>query len=238
MADQPKIVLVHGAYVDASSWLRVVELLQNHRRGFEVVGPQLGLTTLGGDADTVRQTLIKLGDGPKLVVGHSYGGAVISEVDYRDTGVTGLVYIAAYVPDVGESVLSLNGTVPALPSGAPEATLVDNDAQQLSLAPQAFAEYFAPDAGEATARALAVLQRPVGFGAGGASATRAAWKDLPTWYQLSLDDQIISPDLERMFVKRMPNLVDTLELHSGHASPLSHPHRIANFITDAAEHVG
>jgi hypothetical protein len=235
MTDNLTIVLVHGAYADAGSWRHVVtKLLDRH---FSVTGPQLPLVSLAEDAGVVRHTLLRAGDGPKLVVAHSYGGAVISEADYEGTGVAGLVYIAAYAPDTGESVLSLNGTVAPLDSAGPDATLVDSEAQQLTLAPDAYVRYFAPDLAPDEAHALAVLQRPVGFGAGGAPATRAAWRDLPTSYQISLDDQIIAPELQRMFMARMPHLTGTLELRSSHASLLAHPGPVADFIAAAAERV-
>ena len=226
------IVLVHGAFADGSSWGPVIEVLQRSHP-FPVVAVQLSLRELADDAAVLRRRLLRV-PGPKIVVGHSYGGAVISETDYADTDVRGLVYVAAYAPAAGESLLSLNATFPPLPAADPSNTLVDLDNAELVMSPSAFVTYFCPDVPRHRADVLAAVQRPIGFGAGGAPATRAAWTELPTWYQVSRDDQIVQPDLQRMLAARMPDLRERLELGAGHASLQSRPRDVARFIARAA----
>lgn len=227
----PHVLLVHGAYADASSWSAVLRNLL--RRDIDVTAVQLRLQTLADDAAVVRHQLDLIG-GPTLVVAHSYGGAVITSTDYAGTAVTGLVYVAAYAPDLGQSVLSLNAEGQSLPSQQPPNVVVDEQAGQLSLSRDGFVRYFAPDLLELDARVLAAAQRPVGFGAGGAPATQAAWRDFPTWYQISADDQIIDPALEERFADAMPQLKEKLVLASSHASLLSHADEVTDLILRAA----
>lgn len=224
------VVLVHGAFADGSSWAPVIGRLQERR--IPAVAIQLSLNTLADDVAVLTHRLSRI-EGPKVVVAHSYGGVPVSEADYTGTGVTGLVYLAAYAPDAGESLLSLNATADPLPAADPSNTLVDLAAQQLIMSPEAFVRYFAPDLPKARARVLAAVQRPIGFGAGGAPASRAAWRTLPTWYQVSTDDQIVNPVLQRRLADRMPRLQRRLDLRSSHASLLSNPGPVTGLILDA-----
>ena len=226
------IVLVHGAFADGSSWSPVLEILQKEHP-FPAVAVQLSLRTLADDAAVLRGRLLRI-PGPKIVVAHSYGGAVISEADYSGTDVRGLVYLAAYAPAIGESLLGLNATFLPLPAADPQNTLVDLDNAELIMSPSAFVRYFCPDIPRRRATVLAAVQRPIGFGAGGAPLTRAAWTELPTWYQVSSNDQIVQPDLQRMLAERMPNLRERIELAVSHASLISRPNDVARFIARAA----
>lgn len=224
------VVLVHGAFADGSSWAPVLGRLQD--RDVPAVAVQLSLNTLDDDVAVLAHRLSRI-DGPKVVVAHSYGGIPVSQTDYTGTGVTGLVFLAAYAPDTGESLLSLNATADPLPAADPANTLVDLEAQQLIMSPEAFVTYFCPDLPKARAKVLAAVQRPIGFGAGGAPVSRAAWRTLPTWYQVSTQDQIVNPVLQRRLADRMPLLQRRLDLRSSHASLQSHPGPVSELILDA-----
>ena len=223
-------VLVHGAFADGSSWAPVVARLQRER--VPVVVVQLSLTTLADDVAVLTHRLSRI-PGRKVVAAHSYGGVPVSEADYTGLDVAGLVFAAAYTPEAGESLLSLNATADPLPAADPANTLVDLDAQQLVMSPAAFTRYFCPDLPKARRDVLAAVQRPIGFGAGGTPATRASWRTLPVWYQLSLDDQIVNPALQRRLADRMPDLRRRLDLRSSHASIQSHPEELADLVLDA-----
>jgi pimeloyl-ACP methyl ester carboxylesterase len=227
---QSTAVLVHGAFADGSSWAPVVARLQAH--DVPVVVVQLSLNSLTDDVAVLTHRLSRI-PGRKVVAAHSYGGIPVSEADYTGLDVGGLVFAAAYATDAGESLLSLNATADPLPAADPSNTLVDLEAQQLVMTTDAFTRYFCPDLPRARRAVLAAVQRPIGFGAGGTPASHAAWKTLPTWYQVSLDDQVVSPDLQRRLAGRMPDLRRRLDLRSSHASIQSHPQEVADLVLDA-----
>ena len=227
MSNQPSILLVHGAWADGSSWSKVIPLL--HASGLNATAVQLPLTSLGEDAATVNRALA-LEDGPVVLVGHSYGGAVITEAG-TDPKVTGLVYVAAFAPDVGESAGSLLGTVPPAPlasEGRPDAEGF------VKLTRKGVSESFAQDLPEIEREGLFAAQAPTSVRSLGGAVSSAAWKTRPSWYVVATDDHAIPPGLARTMAKRIN--ARTIALDASHAVMLSHPQAVAALILDAAGH--
>ncbi|MEH1949625.1 MAG: alpha/beta hydrolase [Nostoc sp.] len=222
------IVLVHGAFADSSSWSKVIPLLQD--KGFRVTAVQIPLTSLANDVAVVEQVLAAQTD-PTILVGHSYGGAVITVAGANAPNVIGLVYIAAYAPDTGESLGDLNGRFPT-PSGSSHVRPVYNN-QFLEVDPDTFQEAFAQDVDTVQARVMAAVQKPIAIQNFDDKVTKPAWKSKRSWYQVSDNDRMISPELERFMAKRIGATV--ISLPSGHASMVSHPAEVANLIIEAAK---
>jgi pimeloyl-ACP methyl ester carboxylesterase len=220
------VLLVHGAWADGSSWSGVIAELQ--RRGFDVAAVQLLEQTLGGDTDLVAHAISR-SKRPLVVAGHSYGGAVISGATAGAGNVKALVFVAAYAPDAGETLLGLNARYPAAPIG--EALLFD-DRGNATVDPAAFPRIFMPDVSLARARVLAAVQKPINAAALQEKAGPPGWRTIPSYYQVSTQDQVINPDLERLFARRMG--AHTVELASSHASLISHSRQIAGLIERAA----
>jgi pimeloyl-ACP methyl ester carboxylesterase len=220
------VLLVHGAWADGSSWSEVIERLQ--RDGYAVRAVQLPLQSLAGDAAIVRAEIARIGR-PVVVAGHSYGGAVIGEGAGGASNVVGLVFAAAYALDEGESLGALNARFPATPIVQ---SLVFDTTGNATVEPQAFVRLFAPDVPRRQAQVLAAVQKPISGAVFGAVASAPAWKTVPSWYQVSRDDQVISPELQRSVAARMGARV--IELSSSHASPISHPREIAELIERAS----
>ena len=218
------VILVHGAWADGSSWSKVIPLLE--RRGFHVTAVQLPLTSIADDVATVERA-IALDPGPVLLVGHSYGGIVITEAG-NDPKVTGLVYVSAYAPDAGQSALSLNALVPATPVGAE----IRLNAGFLSLTPEGILNDFAQDLPNYEKQTLVVTQGPVAAVAFGTPATTPAWKTKPSWYVIAGEDRVISPELEAMMAKTIN--ATTVTVHSSHVIMLSKPDAVVEVITHAA----
>ena len=220
------IVLVHGAWADGSSWNKIIPLLQ--RNGFHVTAVHLPFTTLAEDAATVRRALA-LQDGPAILVGHSYGGAVITEAG-SDPNVAALVYVAAFAPDLGQSAGELNNQYPP-PSGGKE---IRPDANGfLQITDKGVAEDFAQDLTTPEKQIIAAIQGQVsGPNELGAKVTTAAWKQKPTFYIVADQDRMISPELERKFAAQMH--AKTIHISSSHVPMLSHPVQVAEFIASAA----
>lgn len=219
------IVLVHGAFADGSSWAKVIPLLE--AAGLHVVAVQNPLTSLQDDVAAVQRA-IALQDGPVILVGHSYGGAVISEAG-TDSKVAGLVYVAAFAPDAGQAVGELGKEFPPPPGGAE----IRPDASGfLSLTVKGVEEDFAQDLPKSQRRILAATQGPTSGACFGAKLTNAAWKSKPTWYVVAANDRMIAPDLERQFAKTMK--AKTITVPSSHVPMLSQAQKVAELIIDAS----
>jgi pimeloyl-ACP methyl ester carboxylesterase len=217
------IVLVHGTYVDASSWSKVIPILQN--AGHKVIAVQLPLHSLADDIATVKRAIDLVG-GPVILVGHSYGGFVITNAAYNNPNVKGLVYIAAFAPNAGQS-LSNFVDVTKLPKGL----LVLDSGGFIYLNPEMFPQAFAQDIDVAQTKVMAAAQKPFNQSILAEKSGPPAWKQLPSWYQISENDHAIPPDAERMFAKQIN--ATTISLRSSHASPLSHPNEVAQLILNA-----
>ena len=218
------VILVHGAWADGSSWSKVIPLLE--RKGFHVTAVQLPLTSIADDVATVERA-IALDPGPVLLVGHSYGGIVITEAG-NDPKVTGLVYVSAYAPDAGQSALSLNALVPA----TPVAMEILVSAGFLSLTPEGILNDFAQDLPDHEKQTLVVTQGPVAGVAFGTPATAPAWKTKPSWYMIASEDRIISPQLEAIMALTIN--ATTVTVHSSHVIMLSKPEAVVDVITHAS----
>lgn len=219
------IVLVHGAFVDASGWRAVYDRLTQD--GYEVLVVQNPTVTLEGDVEATRQVIAKASK-PVVLVGHSYGGAVITEAG-TDPKVEKLVYLAAFAPEVGESVHEL-ATRPA--PGEPGAPLLPPSNGFLLVDPAKFPTSFAQDVDVSITGFMAVAQVPWGLGAVEHKITRAAWKDKPVRYMLTTQDRMIPPSTQRFMASR--TRAKLVEFSSSHAVMLSHPKEVAAFIESAA----
>jgi len=218
------IVLVHGAFVDGSSWSKVIPILQ--AKGYSVTAVQIPLTSLADDVAATQRAIARV-NGPSILVGHSWGGVVITEAG-MDPKVVGLVYVAAFAPDQGEQVGELGKKYPPPPALA--APNVD-DKGFLTLGPDAFKK-FGSDLPESQAQLAAATQGPIAASAFAAQVSGVAWKTKPSWYIVSTVDQAIAPDEERFFATRMR--ATTTELKASHVSMLSQPKAVAAVIMDAA----
>ncbi len=226
-ADHISIVLVHGAFVDASGWHPVYNELT--RQGFEVLVVQNPTITLQDDvAVTVRA--IAAARHPVVLVGHSYGGAVITEAGAHPK-VEALAYIAAFVPDAGESVGLLN-EAPA-EEGESKAPVVAPQDGFLTVDPEAFPDAFAADIDPLLARFMAAAQVPWGLGAAGAEVSQAAWRSKPSHYLVATKDRMVPPSAQRRMAERAG--ADISEIGTSHAAMLAKPLAVAEFIARAAE---
>ncbi|MDQ1040172.1 pimeloyl-ACP methyl ester carboxylesterase [Streptomyces sp. V3I8] len=215
------VVLVHGAYADGSSWSKVVPLLQE--AGLRVTSVQNPLTSLADDAEAVRFALSRQ-DGPTVLVAHSYGGAVISEVGLAEN-VTGLVYVAARAPEAGEDYAALSASYPTPPvtSG-----VVSSEGFKW-LSQDAFLSDFANGVPRKEALALYAAQGLLSTAA--PTTSTAAWREKPSWYAVSRNDRTIDPGLQRFMAQRMK--ATTVEVEAGHLSLITHPRQIARLILAA-----
>ncbi|HEX5505490.1 MAG TPA: alpha/beta hydrolase [Thermomicrobiales bacterium] len=229
MPATPNIVLVHGAWADGSSWGRVIGMLQED--GYPVFAVPIALASLAGDVQATQQFFASQGiTGPTVLVGHSYGGAVISGAAAGLPDVRALVYVAAFAPDEGESINALLQQFPP----TPVLEAVRFDQYGLAWLDRAqFPEVFAQDVDRDQARVLAAVQRPFGASIFDEPAGRAAWHNLPTWFQISNQDRVIGAPAETFFARRMG--ATTIALDAGHASLVSHPQDIARLIRQAAQ---
>jgi len=218
------VVLVHGAWADGSSWGEVIPRLQ--AAGLKVTAVQNPLTSLADSVAETRRVLAQQ-DGPTVLVGHSWGGTVVSEAG-TDPKVTALVYVAARAPDAGEDFVALSGKFPTMPARAG----VKEFEGFTTLSEDAFLKYFANGVPQRKAQALFAEQEPTAQSLFGGKTTQAAWHTKPSWYAVSKQDQTISPDLERFLAKRMN--ASTTEVDAGHLSLVSHPKEIADMILAAA----
>ncbi len=229
---KPTVALVHGAWADASSWTGVIQLLQ--AAGHPVLAVQLDLATLAADVAVTRGVLAAHAD-PTVLVGHCYGGAVVGEAGVGAPHVIGLVYVAAFAPAEGESVLTAAAGFPRAPGF--EYLVPDDRPGYLRIDPVAYPQVFMQDVDPAEARALAVTQRAVADVALSAPVGVPAWRTLPSWYLVSEDDRMVNPDAERALAARMGATTTTVR-GASHASPVSHPAEVAEAIMAAARGAG
>ena len=219
------VVLVHGAWADGSSWLKLLPLLK--AKGLHVVCVQIPLTSFAEDVAATKR-IIDAQEGPVLLVGHSYGGAVITEAG-NDPKVAGLVYVAAFAPDRGESAGSLGKPYGATPGVGELRPLSDGF---LVLTEKGILEDFAPDVALADRTLMIATQVPTQGAALGASITTAAWRTKPSWFVVAANDRMIAPEQERVTAKRMN--AKTLTLSTSHVPMISKPKEVADFIIGAA----
>jgi len=225
MSDKPSVVLVHGAFADASGWSDVILSLE--KRGYFVTAVQNPLTSLADDVATTRR-VIDTQKGPVILVAHSYGGAVITNAAKGAANVKALVYVAAFAPEENEAFAPLLEKYPTMLATA----LVPDSAGFLSIDRTKFKEAFCADVGDDVRRVLAATQKPLHGSIFGAQFGPPAWKDIPSWFLVAKHDNTINPDLERMFAKRMN--ATTIELESSHVAYISHPDVVVDLIEAAA----
>ncbi|QMU75053.1 alpha/beta hydrolase [Streptacidiphilus sp. PB12-B1b] len=227
MSVRPNIVLVHGAWADGSCWSGVVERLQAD--GYHVTAPQFPMTALAADVARLRQVL-ELQDGPTVVVGHSYGGQIITALGADAPNAAALVYVAAFAIDQGESLGGLLSQGPVPPAVAHQFI----DKQGLGWLPEDdYVHHFAADVDPVRARVMHAAQQPLAASTFGDVMGDPAWTHLPSWYLVATEDQAIPADAQRLFARRMDAV--TAEVTSSHVVMVSHPDETAQLIKKAAE---
>src|SRR5437660_2906394 len=223
------IVLVHGAWADGSCWSAVIERLQAD--GYTVTAPQFPLTALAADVARLRQVLARQ-NGPTIVAGHSYGGQIITALGTDAPNVVGLVYIAAFGLDQGESIGALLSQGPVTPALAH--LLIDQ--QGFAWLPEDdFVHHFAADVDPVKADVMYAVQQALSASSLQEVMGVPAWKSLPSWYMVADGDQAIPPDAERQFAKRMG--ATTVEIPTNHVAMVSHPDDVLKLIETAAQAV-
>ena len=222
------VLLIHGGFVDGSGWQGVYELLK--KDGYNVSIVQNPTTSLADDV-AVTKRMLAAQDGPAILVGHSYGGVVVTEAG-NDSKVAGLVYIAAFAPDKGESVSAL---IKNPPPGAPVPPILPPQDGYLFLDRTQFRAAFAADVTADTAAFMADSQVPWGLEALNGAVTEPAWKTKRSWYLVSTDDKMIPPDAQRAMSKRAGSTV--VEVKGSHAVYVSQPRAVADLIAKAASGV-
>jgi pimeloyl-ACP methyl ester carboxylesterase len=234
---KPTIVLVHGAFADASGFGAVTSRLQ--RRGYTVISPANPLRGPASDAAAVA-SVMKIVDGPIVLVAHSYGGAVITEAANEVGNVKALVYLNALALDEGESNLGITerfpnqfaGVLLPRPFQQPDGT----QGADLYIDPASFRSFFAPDVPARIVARMASAQRPLSLAGAQEKSTAPAWKTIPSWYLIGRQDKVISPAAQRFMAKRAN--AHTTEINSSHASYVSHPAKVTKLILRAARTVG
>jgi pimeloyl-ACP methyl ester carboxylesterase len=228
---KPTIVLVHGAWADSTGWSGVIKRLD--KDGYDVLAPATPLRSLSGDAAYVASFLAQT-PGPIVLVGHSYGGAVITNAAAGHDNVKALVYIDGFAPDIGENTLALAGADSLIPSsiefkGIPPFGPTDVD---VYIKKESFRETFAADVSKREAALMAVAQRPAAAATGSEPTTATAWKTIPSWYLVGRQDRTITPEAQRFMAHRAGST--TVEIDSSHVSMISHPGAVADLIEAAA----
>jgi pimeloyl-ACP methyl ester carboxylesterase len=224
-AAKPTIVLVHGAFADGTGWQHVIPILE--RDGYTVIAVQNPLASLNGDVETTKRVIDAL-KGTVVVVGHSYGGAVITGATAGNANVKALVYIAAFAPEAGEPIGAFGEKYPSALGQAlrPDAAgFVYIDRAQ-------FRDLFARDVSATEASVMAATQKPIIGSAFNQSVEQAAWKTIPSWYMVAQEDRAINPELERFYARRMG--AKTTEIKSSHVPFVSHAGEVARLIEQAA----
>lgn len=230
-AAKPTVVLVHGAWADASSWSHVTARLQ--KDGYRVIAPANPLRSVDGDAAHLQSVLAQE-QGPFVVVGHSYGGVVTTNAAAGNPDVAALVYVNGFVPDTGEYILHLAGEDSLVPSsiefkGFPPFGPTDVD---IYIKPESFHETLAGDLSKKEAAVLAATQRPLALAAAAGPTTATAWKTIPSWYLLGTEDRTITPAAQRFMAERAGATIETVK--ASHLSLISRPGAVAEVIEHAA----
>lgn len=227
MNGRPNIILVHGAWAEGACWSSVVERLQAD--GYHVTAPQFPETSTADDVARLRQVL-SLQDGPTIVAGHSYGGQIMTALGPDAPNVAGLVYIAAFGLDQGESLgalLSQGPTPPAI------AHLYTDEQGFMWLPHDDFVQHFAADVDPVQASVLHAVEQPIAASTFAQPMGVPAWRSFPSWFLVATQDQAIPPDAQRMFATRMG--ATTVEVPSSHLAMVSHPDEVAQLIKTAAD---
>jgi pimeloyl-ACP methyl ester carboxylesterase len=236
-ADRPTIVLVHGAFADGSSWNGVIPRLQ--RQGYTVVAPPNPLRGVVADSDYIASVLGQI-EGPVLLVGHSYGGAVITSAATDSSNVVGLVYVAAFAPDGGER---LGEVTPDSKDSVLNSVLVAHQypggngktATEFSIDPAKFRDAFAVDVPEDQTAIMAATQRPISEAAFSDQSGPPAWKSLPSWAVVATGDKAAGADLVRSMAMRAG--AEILEIEGSHVIMISQPQAVTDVIVKAAQAV-
>jgi pimeloyl-ACP methyl ester carboxylesterase len=227
MSDLPNVVLVHGAWADGSSWSAVIERLQ--AKGYNVTAPQFPETSTEDDVARLRHVLSRQ-DGPTVVAGHSYGGQIMTALGTDAPNAIGLVYVAAFGIDEGESLGALLGGGPPTPALA---NLVVDEQGFGRLPEDDFVGHFAADLDPAQARVLYAVQQPISMSTFEYTMGTPAWKSQPSFFLVAENDEAIPPDAERQFAARMG--ATTVEVSSGHLAMVTHPDAVVDLIEQAAK---
>jgi pimeloyl-ACP methyl ester carboxylesterase len=229
MNGKPNIILIHGAWADGSSWTGVIKRLQAD--GYHVTAPQFPLTSLADDVARLREVLA-VQDGPTIVAGHSYGGQIMTALGADAPNVAGLVYIAAFGIDEGESLGALLSQGPVTPALA---HMITDEQGFTWLSEDDFVNHFAADVDPVQAKAMCAVQQALAASAFGTQMGVPAWKSLPSWYMVAGNDEALPPAVERQFASRMGAI--TIEIPSSHVAMVSHPDDVCQLIKTAADAV-
>ena len=228
-SNKPSIVLVHGAFSDGSSWRKIIPIFEDE--GFTVTAVQNPLRSLAEDIATTKR-VIEAQKGDIVLVGHSYGGSVITDAAAGSDKVKALVYVAAFAPETGETVGSLIGKFPPVALGT---ALAPDSASFLYIDRAKFHQVFAWDVPKGDASVMAAAQKPIAANAFGESTTSTAWKTIPSWYVVTTLDHAVNPELQRFMAKRMGAQIT--EVKASHVPFLSQPEATAKVIKAAATQI-
>ncbi|WP_053156545.1 alpha/beta fold hydrolase [Pseudomonas sp. Pf153] len=231
---KPTVILVHGAFADSSSWNGVVKILE--KDGYPVIAAANPLRGVSSDAQAVA-SIVKSVKTPVVLVGHSYGGSVISEAAYGNQNVKGLVYVAAFTPEAGETAAELSGRFPGgtLASALSAPVELADGGKDLYIQQDKFHDQFAADVPEAEARLMAAGQRPVTVAALNEAATDPAWKTIPSWFVYGDKDKNIPPQAMAFMAERAHSRQTVVVKGASHVVMVSNPKVVANLIEKAAQ---
>jgi pimeloyl-ACP methyl ester carboxylesterase len=225
-SNKPSVILVHGAFSDGSSWKKIIPILEDE--GFAVTAVQNPLRSLAEDVSTTKR-VIEAQKGDVVLVGHSYGGSVITDAAAGSDKVKALVYVAAFAPEAGETV---GGLLEKFPPAALGTALAPDSASFLYIDRTKFHHVFAEDVPEGEASVMAAAQKPIAASAFGESTKSATWKTIPSWYVVTTLDHAVNPELQRFMAKRIG--AQTTEVKASHVPFLSQPEEISKVIKAAA----
>ncbi|MGR9139390.1 alpha/beta fold hydrolase [Rhizobium leguminosarum] len=232
-AEKPTVVLVHGAFADASSWNGVITRLE--KDGYPVVAVANPLRSVTSDGDYVRKVVAGLKT-DVVLVGHSYGGSVINEAAGDSANVKSLVFVAAFAPDVGETAVALSGKFPGstLAPTLGEPVPLDGGVKDLYIKQSAFHDQFAADVSKAEGKLMAATQRPITDKALGEASTAASWRKIPSWFVYGDADKNIPPAALAWMAERAGSKETVVVKGASHVVMVSHPDKVAKVIEDAA----